>query len=66
MDVFSVHYLGNGWVSIRSSNGTELTPAKRFNSLPDLENWAIGFTSSWQNASVRFYLDDFLKELSYV
>lgn len=66
MNVFHIYYLGNLYFSIRTSNGIELTTARRFDDISDLQDWVTKFCSSWNNASIIYFIDDFKKEQNYV
>jgi len=65
MTQFRVIYLGDNLFSVRSNNGIELTPARRFDTLPEMTNWVEGFLSSWSSFSVDYQIDEFKKEQHY-
>jgi len=62
--LFKAIYIDNFNWEIRTDNGIHLTGPRMCYIMVEVENWAIGFCSSWGSPSIRYIgAEKFMKDL---
>jgi len=65
MDRFVVKYHGKNIFSIETPTEVEVAQKQLHQDLTSVENWAVGFCSSWLNYSIEWRIDEYKKENTY-